>query len=75
MGEGEEKNVGGNGNIRRLSGASVGRDEVYRANLLIILMDAPAHMLTQWEQGFVAALTLIESAVDLKLGEIVARVA
>lgn len=48
--------------------------EINRSNLLVLLLDVPAKELTAWEQGFIAAQTMMESSVDAKLAEIVERV-
>lgn len=59
--------------LRPLRGRSVPKDEIYRSNQLIKLLDAPNRLLTEWEQGFVAALTMTEENVDRKIAELSTR--
>lgn len=42
-------------------------DQIQRSSVLIRMMELPATLLTTWEQGFVAALTMFEGEVDVRL--------
>lgn len=49
--------------------------QINRSNLLIYLLDVPARLLSAWERGFIAALTMDEKSVDHQIATLVERVA